>query len=191
MMQKPGRGGGSWAAPGWGGGGGLGLQMAQRQRAASLHLAQREAGVHILHIGQVDQHLARELAEGVEVAAHHLQLKGACAADVVAADDFGNLADRLFQRMQHVAAVAVGVQPHKGQHAQAHFLAVDLGTVAGDEAAFLQRLHAAPAGGCTQAHAVGEFGVAESAIVLQFVQDGEVKSVKCFHKHHYGERFVL
>jgi hypothetical protein len=26
---------------------------------------------------------------------------------------------------------------------------------------------------------------------LQFVQDGEIKSVKCFHKSNYGERFVL
>ncbi len=182
MMKKPGRGGGSWAAPGWGGGGGLGLQMAQRQGTAGLHLAQREAGVQVFHIRQVDQHLARELAEGVEVAAHHLQLKGAGAADVVAADDLGNLADRLFQRVQHVAAVAVGVEPHKGQHAQAHLLAVDLGAVAGDETAFFQRLHAAPAGRGTQAHAVGEFGVAQASIVLQFVQDGKVKSVKCFHK---------
>ena len=36
-------------------------QMRQRQRAAGLDLTQRKAGVHVFHIGQVQQHLAGEL----------------------------------------------------------------------------------------------------------------------------------
>lgn len=43
--------------------------MPQRQRAAGLDLSQRETGVQVLDVGQVDEDLARELAEAVEVAA--------------------------------------------------------------------------------------------------------------------------
>eukprot|EP01034_Spumella_vulgaris_P025571 gene25571-32041_t len=46
----------------WADSAGLGLrQVRQRQRAAGLDLAQREAGVHVFHVGQVQQHLAREM----------------------------------------------------------------------------------------------------------------------------------
>src|SRR5665647_3906364 len=102
-------------------------QMAEWQRAAGLDLAQRKTGVQILDVGQVDQHVACELAEAVEVAADHLELEGAGAADVVAADDFGDFPDGLFQGRQHVARVLRSIKPYKGQHAQTDLVAVDLG----------------------------------------------------------------
>jgi secreted PhoX family phosphatase len=114
-------------------------------RPARLHLAQRKAGVDVFHVRQVDQHLARELREAVQVARDHLQLEGAGAADVVAGHDLRDLADRLLHLARALAGVAVGVQPHEGQHAQADLVAVDLGVVALDVAGLLQRPHAPPA----------------------------------------------
>ena len=56
-------------------------QMPQWQGAAGLDLAERKTGVQVFHVGQVDQVLQGKLAEGFEVLRHHLQLKGAGAAD--------------------------------------------------------------------------------------------------------------
>ena len=151
--------------------------MPQRQRGAGFHFAERKTGVQVFHIRQIDQHVARELAEAVQVAADDLQFKRAGAADVVAADDFGNLADGVFERLQYVSAVARRVQAHEGQHAQADLVAVDLGAVAGDEAGFFQRPHAPPAGRGRQADARRQFGVGQARIELQLVQDGDVKLV--------------
>jgi hypothetical protein len=61
-------------------------QMRERQSARGLHFAERKAGVQVFHVGQVDQHFARETAEFAQVGADDLQLEGAGAADVEARD---------------------------------------------------------------------------------------------------------
>ena len=101
--------------------------------------------MQVLHVGQVDQALQGKARKTVQVLRHHLQLKGAGTADVVAGDDLGQFFDGIFQHAGRVAGVAFGIQPNEGQHAQADFLAVKFGPVALDEAVDLQRTHAAPA----------------------------------------------
>jgi hypothetical protein len=133
--------------------------------------------VEVFHVGQVDQHLACELGKAVQVLRHHLQLEGAGAADVVAGDDLRDLADRVLHLARAFAGVAVGVQPHEGQHAHADLVAVDLGVVALDVARLFQRPHAPPAGRGRQAHALREFGVGQAGIGLQFLQDLHVELV--------------
>ena len=138
--------------------------MCQRQRGAGLHLAQAEAGVQVLHVRQLEQHVHGQPREGVEVGGHHLQLEGAGAADVVAGHHLGAGADGVFQRARAFAVVALGVQAHEGQHAQADLAAVDLGPVAGDVALLFQPLHAPPGGRGRQADARGELGVGQARV---------------------------
>lgn len=99
--------------------------MPQRQRAARFHLAERKADMQVCHIRQVDLHVPGKLAEGVEVAADHLQLKRASAVDAVAAHHTGNRADGCLQRLHNVVAVARRVESHEGEHAHADLVAVD------------------------------------------------------------------
>lgn len=155
--------------------------MLQRQRAAGLDLTERKAGVQILDVGQVDQDRAGKLGEGIEIPRNHLQFEGARPADVVARHHLRNFADRFFQLARHVAGVAVGVQPHKGQHAQANLVAVDLGVVALDETRLFQRLDPAPAGRGRQAHTRGQFSVGEPRVDLQLIQNRQVICIKSFH----------
>jgi hypothetical protein len=155
-----------------------GAQVAQRQRRAGLHLAQREAGVDVLHVGQLEQRVHGPAAVGVQVGGQHLQLEGAGAADVVAGHHLGQRADGVFQRPGGVGVVALGVHPHEGQRTQADLAAVDLGAVAGDDALRLQPLHPAPGGRGRQADAGGQLGVAEPGVLLQGVEDGHVIAVQ-------------
>jgi hypothetical protein len=76
---------------------------------------------------------------------------------------------------------ALGVHAHESEHAQPDLVAVDLGVIALDEAGFLQRPHAPPAGRGRQAHALRQLGVGEAAVGLQFLQDCEVELVNAFH----------
>ena len=76
-----------------------------------------------------------------------------------------------------VAGVALGEQAHEGHHAQADLVAVDLGPVTGDVAAFLQRPDPAPARRGAQADALRKLCVGEAAVGLQLVQDGDVELV--------------
>ena len=130
--------------------------------------------MHVFHVGQVQQHIARKLRKAVQIARHDLQLEGARAADVVARHHFRNLADGFFHGTGQVAGAAVGVQPHKGQYAQADLVAVDFGAVALDEASLFQRAHPPPAWRGRQAHALGQLGIRQTGVGLQFLQDGEV-----------------
>ena len=98
--------------------------MPQRQCAAGLDFTQRKAGVQVLHIWQIHQVLQRKPAESFKVLRHYLQLKRAVAADVVARHDIGQFFDGFFQLARGIAAVALGVQPHKGQYAEADLAAL-------------------------------------------------------------------
>ena len=51
----------------------LRLQVCERQSAAGLDFTQREAGVHVFHMRQIDQHLARKLAEAEAAKAKSLE----------------------------------------------------------------------------------------------------------------------
>src|SRR5213595_2566391 len=149
--------------------------------AARLDLPQREAGVKVFHVRQVDQHLARQLREAVEVLAHHLELERARAADVVARDDLGDLADRLLHLTRALAGIAIGIEPHEREHAQADPVAVDLGVVALDVAGLLEGAHAAPARRGRQAHALRQFGIRQARVGLQLGKDLDVEFVERFH----------
>ena len=157
-------------------------EVRQRQRPCCLYLAQRKAGVQVFHIGQVQQYIARKLRESVQITCHHLQLEGAGAADVVAGNHFGDFLDGFFHGAGHAASVAVGVQAHKGEHAQANFAPVEFGPVAQDKADFLQGPHAPPAGRGRQAHALRQLRIGQACFALQLAQDGYVEFVECVHK---------
>jgi hypothetical protein len=150
----------------------------QRQGAADLDLAEREAGVQVLHVRQVQQHVERQARERIEVGRHHLQLEGARARDVVAGDHLGDAADRVLELARRAAGVAVGVDAHEGEHPQSDLAAVDLGAVAGDEALRLEPLHAPPGRCRRQADARGQFGVRQACVLLQLAQDGDVEPVE-------------
>jgi hypothetical protein len=102
--------------------------------------------VDVLHVRQIGQHLARELREAVQVARDHLQFEGPGAADVVAGDDFRNLADRLLHLARALSGVAVGVETDEREHAESELVPIDFRVVALDEARLFQRAHAPPAG---------------------------------------------
>jgi hypothetical protein len=72
----------------------------------------------------------------------------------------------------------VALDAHEGEHAQADPAAIDLGAVAGDDAEFLEPLHAAPGGRRRQADAAGELGVRQARVGLQLAQDGDVEPVQ-------------
>ena len=48
------------------------------------------------------------------------------------------------------------------------------------EPGFFERTHTPPARCCRQTHALGQFGIGQAAIVLQFIQDGPVEFIHCF-----------
>ena len=89
-----------------------------------------------------------EFAEGVEVLSHHLQLEGACAAYVIAGNYFGQFFDGFFELRSCIGIVAVSIQAHKSEYAQANFVPIDLSPVTSDEACLFKRAHTAPAGRC-------------------------------------------
>jgi hypothetical protein len=62
----------------------------------------------------------------------------------------------------------------------ADFPAVQLGTVTHDVTTFFERTHTPPTGRRRQTHAVGQFGVAEAAVALQGMQDGQIKLINHF-----------
>ncbi len=152
--------------------------MAQRQRRAGLDLAEREAGVQVLHVGQAEQRLHRPAGIGVEVGDEHLQLEGAGAADVVAGDDLRQAADGVLQHARGVGVVALGVHAHEGQNAQADLAAVDLGAVARDDAQFLQPPHAAPGGRRRQPDARCQVGVGLARVALELAQQRDVVAIE-------------
>ena len=155
-------------------------QVLKGKAPAALTSPSEKTGVQVFHIGKVDQHITGKLAEGVQVLAHHLQLKGASAADVVTRHHFGNFEDGFLQLARDVTPIAFGIQAHKSQHIQAHFLPVNFGAVAFDDARLLQRPHASPARRGRQAHTLRQFGIGQPSVLLQFVQDRPVKFVQCF-----------
>lgn len=165
--------------------------MPQWKRAARLDFPQRKAGVNVFHVRQAHEFFQGELAEGFQVLGHHLHLKGAGAADVVAGHDFRHLFDRFFEPARGVCAVAVGIQPYKGQYAQADFVAIDLSPVTGDEAGLFKCAHASPAGRGRQADPRGQLGIGLACIGLQLYQNSDVKLIECFHKLYFAARFLL
>jgi hypothetical protein len=68
--------------------------MRHGQGPLSLDLAQRKTDVQAFQVGQVLQHIQSQVGESIHVRRHHLQLEGGRAG------------------------VAVGVDTHKGQHAE-------------------------------------------------------------------------
>ena len=85
---------------------------------------------------------------------------------------------RVFQRARGLGVVALGIDTHEGQHAQADLAPVDLGAVAGDVALLLEPLDAPPGGRGRQADARGQLGIAQARVVLQLAQDGDVVAVQ-------------
>lgn len=82
-------------------------------------------------MGQVDQGFHGEAGIGVQVGGHDGDLKRAFAADVVAAHHLGQSNELFFQFARHLPGVAVGVQAHEGDNAEAYFVAVDRRVVTG------------------------------------------------------------
>jgi hypothetical protein len=61
------------------------------------------------------------------------------------------------------------IKPDKCQNIQANAVAVNLGTVALDEAGFFQCPHTAPARRRRQAHALRKLGIGQARVGLQFM----------------------
>ena len=155
-------------------------QMAQGQGPCGLDLAQRKTGLKIFHIGQIDEALQGKARKAVQVFGHHLQFERAIATDVVTGNDLGQAGDGGFELARGIARVALGIDPHKCQHPQADFPAVQLGTVTHYVTTFFERTHTPPTGRRRQTHAVGQFGVAEAAVTLQGMQDSQIKLINHF-----------
>ena len=88
--------------------------------------------------------------------------------------DLRQFFDGFFQLARGVTAVAVGVQPHKGQHAQAYLVAVDFCALAGDEARLLQRPPAAPGVRTRQAHARLAAGIGQTTLAFPLLEACDV-----------------
>jgi hypothetical protein len=100
----------------------------------------------------------------------------------MARDDLGQLADRFFHFARQLARVAVRVQAHERENAQADLVPVDLGVIALDVSGLLERTNAAPARRRREADPLRKFCIREAAVGLQMVQDGDVELIECFHK---------
>ncbi|MDP3823162.1 MAG: hypothetical protein Q8R33_16965 [Burkholderiales bacterium] len=134
--------------------------------------------MQVFHVRQVQQRALREPGKRVEVGRHHFELEGARARDVVAGDHVGDAPDRFFELARGGSGVAVGVDAHEGEHAQADLAAVDLGPVTGDETLFFEPLDAPPGRRSRQADACGQLGVRQARVALQLVQQGDVVAVE-------------
>jgi hypothetical protein len=112
-------------------------------------------------LGSLNSTSSAKARKRVEICCHHLQLEGAGAADVVAGHDLGQGADGFFQRTRALAVVALGIQPHEGEHAQADAAPVDLGAVAGDVALLLEPRTRRQVGAALRPMRCGQLGVRE------------------------------
>jgi hypothetical protein len=73
--------------------------------------------------------------------------------------------------------VSLDPQADEGRQAQAGLRPADLGTVALDDAAGLERLDPAQAGRRRERDRVGEIDVGDAAVPLQGTQDGTIDAV--------------
>ena len=156
-------------------------QVTQGQGPCSLDLTQRKTGLKIFHVGQIDETLQGKTRKTVQVFGHHLQLERAIAADVVTRNDLRQAGDGGFELTGGIARIAFGIDPHERQHPQADFPTVQFGTVTHYVTTFFERTHTPPTWRCRQTHTVGQFGVAEAAVTLQGMQDGQIKLVNHFY----------
>jgi len=99
----------------------------------------------------------------------------------VAGGDLGQQTDRFLHAQGDVGRVLRGIDAHKGQYTEAELVAVQGCVVAGDVAGLFERTHPAPAGRGRQAHTLGQFGIRQTGVFLQLVEDGPVEFVNLVH----------
>ena len=76
------------------------------------------------------------------------------------------------------AVVAAQAHPHEGLQAQVQARRIDLGAVAADHPLALQPLHPAQAGRGRQVHALGQLGIGQAAVALQFGEHDDIGAVQ-------------
>jgi len=160
--------------------------VGQRYRAAAQHGADGEDALrgedgrdgqdliqqHLLVVGQVlRRHLDHEVVRTRDhVAGHHGRDRHQGALDLV----------------RRRAGMPVDLQPDEGGQAKAGLGPADLGPVALDDPAGLQRLDPAQAGRGGQRYRLGQVDVGDPAVALQGAENGPVDTVSmCWHENHH------
>src|SRR4051812_3386633 len=141
------------------------------QRRRELDLFETDHRADIVDARHLHQAIGEEVAERLEVVGDDLEQIVVLAGDAVALEDLREGADLGFDLANAAEVVAADADAHVSGHAEANRFRSDVGAVAANDAALLERSDAAKRLGRREPDSAGQVDVGDPALVLDDVEN--------------------
>ena len=154
-------------------------RLPQRQFRPLLHSTNRHTRIHPRNPGQSRQSLLMNALKVRHIPHNDPQQVIELTGHQVTLHNLRNTLDRLLERRKLTLLLPVQANMHKYVPGQAGMRLADQSRIALDHAALLKRANPPQAGGLREIHPVRKMDIADTAILLQGLENGFVVSVQC------------
>lgn len=143
--------------------------------------ADGQAGLDARDVGRGRQLAGQEFLKALKIAAYDLQNEVDFAIEHVHFAHFGQVVHRGFEGAQRFLGLALEADHREDGDGEAKLRSVELGVIAADDAAFLERAHPPQARRRGQAHALRQFDIGDASFVLQLGEQLTIDLIEICH----------